>query len=108
MQISDEMVELAESYIAGGKCFNDPEVCSHMDCACRTQMRAALVAALPMIRAGVVEECAKHPEDMASSIRARAVYDRPNLNLEDVQKLIRNADAHEAVAVAIRAMGGDK
>jgi hypothetical protein len=40
------------------------------DCACRRAGAAVLAAILPAIRAGVIEECAKHLED--ASDRAKA------------------------------------
>ena len=103
MQISDEMVELAESYIAGGKCFNDPEACSHMDCACRTQMRAALVAALPMIRGRVVD--AEDRKMIAWALSA--LQTEFNLSSDDYKRCQRLFEQFEPTA-AIRAIGGDK
>ena len=62
--------------------------------AWRRRMRAALTAALPMIRGRVVEECAKVAEELR----------HPNWSAENEDWCAGTL----AAAAAIRAMGGDK
>jgi hypothetical protein len=112
--ITDEMVEKAALVLFNGKRVrrkmrpvdyigaNDAPECNE----CRDEARAALTAALPLIRAGVVEECAKECDFMAVETRKLlAKLPRPvQPTLE--RALVAQAEAALTCAAAIRALKG--